>query len=67
MEKEKLTLTELKVESFVTKLDDTQMNQVKGGFYIVRGRQHTYRTRWTSVDTRADNHQMTTDMSARIG
>lgn len=55
MTKEKLTLNELKVQSFVTTLDEAKMNQVKGGIFIVRGRQFTYRTRWTSVDTRADH------------
>ncbi|MCC6463095.1 MAG: hypothetical protein IT260_21675 [Saprospiraceae bacterium] len=39
----------------MTTLDEGKMNQVKGGIYIVRGRQFTYRTRWTSVDTRADH------------
>ncbi|MBK6929845.1 MAG: pinensin family lanthipeptide [Saprospirales bacterium] len=54
MAKSKLSLTDLQVNSFVTTLDDGQMNRVKGGYYIVRGRRFTYRTRWTSVDTRSD-------------
>ena len=49
MEKEKLTLEELKVQSFVTTLNDDQMNQLKGGFTIVKGRRFNFRTRWTSV------------------
>ena len=53
MAKEKLTLEQLKVESFVTKLDDQHMNDLKGGYFIV-GRRFTYRSRWTSVDTRVD-------------
>jgi|JI102314A1RNA_FD_contig_31_3377812_length_439_multi_5_in_0_out_0_1 hypothetical protein len=58
MAKKKITLTDLKVQSFVTTLDDEQMNHVKGGIYIVRGRRFTYRTRWTSVDTRSDEIEM---------
>lgn len=54
MAKKKITLTDLKVQSFVTALDEEQMNHVKGGIYIVRGRRFTYRTRWTSVDIRSD-------------
>ncbi len=53
MAKKKITLTDLQVQSFVTTLDDQQMNRVKGGIYIVRGRRYNYRTRWTLVDTRA--------------
>ena len=54
MAKEKFTLQELQVESFVTALDETQMGQVKGGLYIVKGRRFTYTARWTAVDTRVD-------------
>jgi len=54
MAKSKLSLTDLKIKSFVTTLDEEQMTHVKGGFYIIRGRRFTYRTRWTSVDTRSD-------------
>lgn len=54
MAKKKITLSDLKVQSFVTTLDEEQMNHVKGGIYIVRGRRYTYRTRWTSVDIRSD-------------
>ena len=59
MAKKKITLTDLKVQSFVTTLDEAQMNHVKGGIYIVRGRRFAYRTRWTSVDTRSDEIEMT--------
>ena len=54
MAKSKLTLSELQVKSFVTTLDEAQMNQLKGGFYVIRGRRFSYSTRWTSVDTRSD-------------
>jgi hypothetical protein len=57
MAKSKLTLSELKVKSFVTTLDEAQMNQLKGGFYIIKGRRFSYRTRWTSVDTRSDQSE----------
>jgi hypothetical protein len=30
------------------------MNQVKGGYYTVKGRRFTYRTRWTAVDIRSN-------------
>ena len=53
MAKEKITLDDLKVQSFVTTLDDSQMTKVKGGFLTVRGRKSSFRTRWTSVDTRS--------------
>ena len=54
MAKEKFTLTELQVKSFVTSLDQEEMNQVKGGYMTIKGRRFSYRTRWTSVDTRVD-------------
>lgn len=55
MKKQKISLDELKVESFVTKLDEKDMSKVKGGFMKVRGHRFTYRTRWTMVDTRAES------------
>ncbi len=54
MGKEKFTLADLQVESFITSLDPSEMNQVKGGYMTVKGRRVAYRTRWTAVDTRAD-------------
>ncbi len=54
MAKEKLKLSELKVQSFVTTLDESQMNRLKGG-YVIKGRRYTYRTRWTAVDIRSDD------------
>jgi hypothetical protein len=53
MAKEKLKLSDLKVQSFVTTLDEGQMNRLKGG-NIIKGRRFNYRTRWTAVDTRSD-------------
>ncbi len=58
MGKEKFTLADLQVQSFITSLDQNEMSQVKGGYMIVKGRRFTYRTRWTSVDTRADTSMM---------
>jgi hypothetical protein len=57
MEKKKITLEELKVQSFVTHLDETQMEKVKGGFLTIRGRRYVYKTRWTTVDTRSDQSE----------
>lgn len=54
MKKEKLTLEELQVQSFVTTLNDEQMGHLKGGFTIVKGRRFNFRTRWTSVDVRGE-------------
>ena len=54
MGKEKSTLADLQVQSFITSLDQSEMNQVKGGYMVVKGRRVSYRTRWTAVDTRAD-------------
>lgn len=62
MAKKKFTLADLQVQSFVTTLDEEQMNHVKGGIYVVHGRRYTYRTRWTSVDTRSDEHAVTGSM-----
>lgn len=53
MAKEKLTLTELKVESCVTSLSGDQLNKVKGGVVAVHGRRNNYTIRWTAVDTRS--------------
>lgn len=66
MKKDKLELSNLNVRSFSTTLDTEQMNQVKGGFYIIRGGRYTYRTRWTSVDIRSEEHETLTT-TTRIG
>lgn len=63
MAKDKITLSELKINSFVTTLDEAQMNQVKGGIYIIYGRRFTYRTRWTTVDTRGDEGPLAGSMN----
>ena len=52
MAKEKLSLTELKVESCVTSLTGNQLGMVKGGAVTISGRNHHYVIRWTAVDTR---------------
>ncbi len=67
MAKSKLTLTELKVDSLVTTLNDLEMSQLKGGFYVVRGRRFAYRTRWTSVDTRSDENEAVSRPGFRQG
>lgn len=54
MAKEKLTLNDLQVQSFVTPLSTEQMNNTKGGIYTIRGRRYNYRVRWTAIDTRSD-------------
>ncbi|MEO6760539.1 MAG: pinensin family lanthipeptide [Saprospiraceae bacterium] len=61
MAKEKFTLTELKVQSFITSLDPGEMAQLKGGYMTIKGRRAGYRTRWTGVDTRV---QMVSSLSA---
>jgi hypothetical protein len=53
MAKEKLTLTELKVESCVTSLTGDQLGAIKGGVAAVKGRRQNYVIRWTAIDTRA--------------
>ena len=58
MTKEKLSLDNLKVESFVTALSQEQMNNVKGGLFIIKGRRYTYRSRWTAIDTRSDAEEV---------
>lgn len=68
MGKEKFTLADLQVQSFITSLDPAEMSQVKGGYMIVKGRRFTYRTRWTSVDTRADlTDQMANPGTSSLG
>lgn len=54
MTKEKFTLEDLKVNSFVTALDESQMQELKGGTIVIKGRRFVYTTRWTSVDTRIE-------------
>jgi hypothetical protein len=63
MKKEKVTLEDLQLESFITALPEDQMHQIKGGHYIIRGRRYNYRTRWTAVDTRSE----TTEFTATTG
>jgi hypothetical protein len=55
MAKEKLTLTQLKVESCITSLSGDQLDSIKGGIatVTVQGRRNHYTIRWTAVDTRA--------------
>ena len=65
MAKSKLTLSEIKVNSFVTTLDNERMQHVKGGYYLIRGRRFIYRTRWTSVDTRSDEGEMIGNPASR--
>lgn len=67
MAKEKLTLTELKVESCVTSLTGEQLGSVKGGLAIVQGRRHNYTIRWTAVDTRVQSDAATAQVSNRMG
>jgi hypothetical protein len=52
MAKEKLTLDELKVQSFATTLSDEQMTNTKGGLYTIKGRNYNYNVRWTAIDIR---------------
>ncbi|MBL7802287.1 MAG: pinensin family lanthipeptide [Saprospiraceae bacterium] len=54
MAKEKFTLDDLKVNSFVTALEPGQMQEIKGGTIIIKGRRFVYTTRWTTVDTRVE-------------
>ena len=65
MAKPKLTLSEIKVNSFVTTLDNERMQHIKGGYFLIRGRRFTYRTRWTSVDTRSDESEFVSRPGAR--
>ncbi|MFZ4634364.1 MAG: pinensin family lanthipeptide [Saprospiraceae bacterium] len=54
MAKKKITLEALRLESFATELEQEQLGQVRGGQLYIFGSRYTYRTRWTSVDTRSD-------------
>ncbi len=56
MAKEKLKLSDLKVQSFVTALDGERLEEVKGGLrqFAVNGTKSNYKIRWTSLDTRLD-------------
>jgi hypothetical protein len=56
MEKKKLTLEDLKVQSSITSLDENQLGEVKGGYYIVQNHLYTYRSRWTTIDIRDDSN-----------
>jgi hypothetical protein len=56
MSKEKLNLSDFQIQSFVTSLDQHQLEQTKGGLQLnIQGKKTNYSTRWTSVDTRIDN------------
>lgn len=55
MAKEKLTLSELKIESCVTSMSGDQLGQIKGGLVAVQGRRRNYTVRWTAVDTRVQS------------
>jgi hypothetical protein len=56
MSKEKLNLTDFQIQSFVTSLDQSQLEQTKGGVQLnIIGKKTNYSTRWTSVDTRIDH------------
>lgn len=57
MKKTKLELTDLRVQSFSTRLGQDEMHQVKGGYFIIKGGFYVYRTRWTSVDIRSDESE----------
>lgn len=59
MAKEKITLDDLKVDSFLTELDEQQMHNVKGGAVTIRGRRFNYTVRWTSIDIRAGEPAVT--------
>ncbi len=55
MAKEKLKLTDLRVESFVTSLDKAELEQTKGGLQVtIQGKKSNYGVRWTSIDTRIE-------------
>jgi hypothetical protein len=66
MAKEKLKLNDLKVQSFVTSLEDAQMDQIKGGA-IIKGRRYGFRSRWTSVDTRIEQQEGTNSIGPNHG
>lgn len=67
MAKEKLTITELKIESCVTALTGDQLDKIKGGAAIVQGRRHNYNIHWTAVDTRVQADFAGAHSSANIG
>lgn len=67
MAKEKLTLSALKVQSFVTTLETSQMNQVRGGYMVVRGRRFGYSSTWTFVDTRVNTTDIVVAPKSNIG
>lgn len=54
MNKKKVTIEDLRIKSYVTELDEEQLGHVRGGYYVIVGRRYSYRTRWTSVDTRSE-------------
>ncbi len=51
MAKEKLKLSDIKLQSIVTSLEEGQMQSLKGGKEVV-GRRRNYTVRWTMIDTR---------------
>ena len=67
MAKDKLTLTELSVESCVTALTTDQLDKVKGGLATVQGRRSSYKIRWTAVDTRVQTDFTNTNIGSNEG
>ncbi len=59
MAKEKLKLSDLKLESFVSTLQKEELDAVNGGRITIKGRQYSYRVRWTTVDTRTNGDHPT--------
>ncbi len=62
MAKEKLTLSDIKIESCVTSLNVEQMKKVKGGLASIQGRRLNYTIRWTAVETRAQSDLQSTNV-----
>jgi hypothetical protein len=65
MEKKKLTLKQMQVQSFATGLQKEEMENVKGGAVYIRGQRFNFRVRWTTVDTRVGVSEASSDNGAK--
>jgi multidrug resistance efflux pump len=63
MSKKKLSLQQLQVSGLVTDINQSDLEQVKGGAVYVRGKRFTFRVRWTTVDTRVETGDKATGVT----
>jgi hypothetical protein len=56
MDKKKLTLSEIKVKSFVNFIDEKEQKEAKGGYVSAGKNKGLVTVRWTALDNRTNFH-----------